>query len=152
MRGRCETASSLQHLCCLHTSGIETDTGILGFTFNGQTISVALTGNGVSIIPTSVKSAGYNHRTGDISIIFYAEGDIIPNGEQVSLFCIDATGLNEYQTFGTLQNNKSIFQFGPPEQLDWVCGLGYEGDPEFAGSGVGMDINQCRPVKSCWGN
>jgi hypothetical protein len=31
---------------------IETDTGTLGFTFNGQTVSVPLTGNGVSTIPT----------------------------------------------------------------------------------------------------
>ena len=65
--------------------GMETDTGNLSFIFNEQTVSVALTGNGVSIIPTSFTHYSYSRRTDNVSVTLYAEGHMIPDGEQISL-------------------------------------------------------------------
>jgi hypothetical protein len=128
--------------------GIGTDTGTLGFTFNGQTVSVALTGNGVSIIPTSFSHV--SHSSDSVKVTLYAEGDIIPDGEQVEVQCIDYIGVNEVTDFGTLKNNKATIGFTGDKGDDWECLAGYNGDPEFAESATGyFSINLCHNSCEC---
>jgi hypothetical protein len=125
-----------------------TDTGTLVFTFNNQTVSVPLTGNGVSIIPTSVTNAVYGK--GKIRVTLSADGDILPPGEEVRLQCIDYEGVNSINGSGKLgsstcsgssNNTASIKWTGPicsgPGCEKWECSVAYDGDAEFAGSGYG---------------
>ena len=114
--------------------GIGTDTGTLGFTFDGQTVSVALTGNGVSIIPTSFTHVVYSSKSSTVNVTLYAAGNLIPDGEQVQLSCTDYEGVNQIFSVATLKNNKASIVF-PARNDDWQCGVGYNGDREFAASG-----------------
>ena len=126
---------------------IESDTGTLGFTFDGQTVSVALAGNGVSIIPTKFTHLSYSH--GNVNVTISAEGDVIPEGEPITMFCTDYEGANNWYPAGAVgKNNEAIIAFTGPVD-DWLCGVEYKGDPEFAPSYGEIWINLCRPVKSC---
>ena len=102
--------------------------------------SVTLTGSGVSIVPTSFTHHSYSH--GNINVTLYAEGDVIPDGEQVQLSCIDWEGANETGGTGTLKNNQATIVFTGGTE-DWACGLSYNGDSEFAPSGVSWWLNLC---------
>lgn len=108
-----------------------TDSGTLTFTFNGQNASVPITGNALSIIPTSMK-ARYSSKSGFL-ITLSAEGDVVPDGEQVFVDCIDYEGINEKGGSGPLKGNKATVSFRlPPDK--WECNAWYNGDPEFASS------------------
>jgi len=129
---------------------IETDTGTLGFAFNGNTVTVPLTGNAVSIIPTQF--VRFSHSGPTIHFTLFAGGDTIPNGEQIYVSCIDYEGVNQAWGSGPLKNNMAIVTIDGNTD-DWECGASYNGDPEFADSGYGnFWINECRPVDSCHDN
>ncbi len=133
-------------------TGIETDTGTLGITFNGQTIQIPLTGDGVSSIPTSFKHAAYDKKTGNINIQMYAAKNVIPDGELVYVTCIDYEGANFITDYAPLQDNRATVIFTGRDD-DWQCGVIYYGDAEFMASGYGdFWINQCVPVDSCHDN
>lgn len=124
-------------------TGIETDTGTLGFTFNGQTVSVALTGDGVSIIPTSMKVQTSRSKL-EITVHMSAEKDLIPNGEEIWVNCIaDENPDQQAGGSGPLEDNKAIVPFVVKDgyQGKWQCGAQYLGDPEFAPSGVGFPFD-----------
>lgn len=58
-----------------------TDTGALTFQFNGQIVSVPITGNAVSIIQTSIKARYAKKYPTRVLVNMWAEGNIIPDGE-----------------------------------------------------------------------
>lgn len=129
---------------------IETDSGSLTFTFNEQTVTVPITGNAVSIIPTQF--ARFSHNGPTIHFTLSADGDIIPDGELIYVSCIDYEGVNQTGGSGPLKNNRAMVTIGGGID-DWECGAWYNGDPEFAYSGYGnFWINECHPVDSCHDN
>jgi len=120
--------------------GIGTDTGILTFTFDNQSVSVALTGNGVNSIPTSIKynlvqqGAYFN-----VKVIAGApgEGYVVPNGEVVSVGCFSSNGINggtsgPLDKGGALLGTGRIWQYGGTNP--WSCEATYFGDAEFGRS------------------
>jgi hypothetical protein len=127
---------------------VETAYGALAFTFDSQTVSVSLTGNGVSIIPTSFTHVSHNGE-GNVNVTLNAEGYVIPDGEQVWLNCIDYEGVKQYRNDGALKSNKATIVFTGPLE-DWQCNVRYSGDSEFAGSGYGdFWINLCHDSCEC---
>ena len=130
--------------------GLEYDTGALDFTFDGQTVSIPLTGEGVSIVPTKFTHVSYSK--GAVTAIIYAEGNLLPDGEMVVVTCTDYEGANSSWDVGTIKNNKAIVPFPQPID-DWYCSAIYSGDPEFSSAIYGdFWINECRPVDSCHDN
>lgn len=61
---------------------------------------------------------------------------------QLQLSCIDWEGANETGGTGTLKNNQATIVFTGGTE-DWACGLSYNGDSEFAPSGVSWWLNLC---------
>lgn len=130
--------------------GIETDSGTLTFAFDGQTVSVPLTGEGVSSVPTGFSHVGFNNP--NVNVTMVAEGDVIPNNEPVWLYCMNYIGTQTIYLSTPLTNNKGSFEFGETGQ-DWQCDVAYQGDAEFAASETGpFWINQCHPVWYCHDN
>jgi hypothetical protein len=126
---------------------IETDSGTLTFTFNEQTVTVPITGNAVSIIPTELWEVSHSGAT--IHFAMSADGNIIPDGELIYVSCIDYEGVNQATGNGPLKSNRATVTINAHND-DWECGAWYSGDPEFAYSYYdNFLINLCHPVKAC---
>ena len=116
----------------------ETDDGTLTYAFNGQSVSVALTGEGVQWIPTSnelqLKQDGTLKTT-----IKVVNGYKVPDGEQVQVRCTCVSGPDKgyvvYAT-GTLQNEVASVPSSLVNVLGghfmWSCQSSYFGDAGFA--------------------
>lgn len=132
---------------------IETDTGTLTFSFNGQTVSVPLTGDGVSVVPTSTKGFSLSKKKQQASWTLFAEGDVIPNGELGFFHCIDFEGVNEQNAQGPFVNNKVIFSLDTFFDGDhWNdCMVYYNGDAEFAETSWIFNYHPCEPGMKCFG-
>ena len=127
---------------------IETDTGSLTFTFNGQTVSVALTGEGIDLIPTKTTmrcepgTCRANHDGGTepgFNIkVSAGKGYEIPNGEQVDVSCVEFSGPHRGTAvygIGTLENGATVVSLQLPYAREmWHCYTTYNGDAEFAPS------------------
>jgi hypothetical protein len=118
-----------------------TDDGMLTFAFNDQSVSVALTGEGVHLIPTSnelqLKRDGTLKTT-----ITVVNGYKVPDGEQIQVMCTCVSGPQKgyvvYAT-GTLQNEVASVPSSIVDVLGghfmWSCSSAYFGDADFELSG-----------------
>jgi hypothetical protein len=90
---------------------IETDTGALTFAFGNQNASVALTGNGVSAIPTDLTIHAHRANVSTkVTAGVKGEGYKIPDGDYVQVYC---EGSGDYlQAFGYTTNGKAKFEIG----------------------------------------
>jgi hypothetical protein len=130
--------------------GIETDNGTLMFAFNGQTLSVPLTGEGVQSIPTGSEMRGSDKRccTTQITVKVSApDGYKIPDGELVNVSCWIYWG-DEEQT-GALTHEKTTVDLSGCDTKGqyweiWTCSGTYVGDSQFAPSNSSTTI---RPPK-----
>lgn len=126
---------------------IETHTGGLTFTFNGQAVPVPLTGEGIDLIPTITKMRceprTCQPRGGGQSPVFgisvsAGKGYMIPNGEQVDVNCVEFSGPwrgTEVYGSGTLEGGKTqVALHLPHPHVMWHCYANYNGDGEFGPS------------------
>jgi len=120
-------------------------TGDLIFTYNDGQIIVPLSGNALTIIPTTM-----NVTNDAFDITMYADGEVIPNGELVYDSCFDWEGVNQFSAKEPLKNNR-INDMPPGRGYiynPWECGFNYEGDGQFAASGEYYYIS-CHPTRLC---
>ena len=90
---------------------IETDTGALTFAFGNQNVSVALTGDGVSAIPTALTiDAHHANVSAKITAGAKGEGYKIPDHDWVYVVCEGSGDIQ--QASGYTQNGKAHFQIG----------------------------------------
>jgi|HubBroStandDraft_4_1064222.scaffolds.fasta_scaffold263394_1 hypothetical protein len=123
---------------------VETDTGTLTFSLNDQTVSVPLTGDGVSLLPTvtKMKCQEGTCRPKPSEKLFKItvtapDGYAIPDGEQVDISCVERTGIHRgttVNTTGSLQDGVSLVSLSIPYDAEWGCSATYNGDAEFASS------------------
>ncbi|MGA7445659.1 MAG: hypothetical protein WBQ43_20290 [Terriglobales bacterium] len=123
---------------------IGTDTGTLTFTFNDQSVSVPLTGNGLNLLATSTRLQ--LTREGELkTTVSVANGYQVPDGEQVTVFCTAVSGPDKgYEVNGSadLSDGKADVPASIVDVLGghymWRCYSAYYGDGEFAGSESGL--------------
>lgn len=121
---------------------LESDSGTLTFTFNDQSVSVPLTGNGVNLLPTRTQTELHD---GNIkTIVSSAGGYSIPSGDQVQVSCTAVSGPYKGYSVGayaTLENGVALTSQTIVDVLGghymWRCGSTYLGDAEFASSESG---------------
>jgi len=114
--------------------GIETDSGTLVFAFNGQSMSVPLTGEGVQSIPTIMNMHGGEDKV--TASVIAPDGYKVPDGESVNFECENYGG-GENKT-GELVKGKVTVTLNAcnteGENYNWSCEGFYVGDAQFAPS------------------